>query len=88
MSKFVSIEALQNFVNIINTMEIICQEWAKHNLDSKWQHYCGFEIKQGYIDINYSYDDIINNIEYETCYDDTKSVSWEDMIEFAKTLGL
>lgn len=87
MSKFASIEALQDFVNIVNTIEIICQEWAKQNLDNKYQHYCGFEVKQGYIIINYSYNDIVNNIEYETCYD-SKSVSWEDMIEFAKTLEL
>jgi hypothetical protein len=87
MIKFVSIEALQDFVNIINTIEKICQEWAKQNLDSRWQYYRSFEVKQDYIIINYAYNDIVNNIEYETCYD-SKCVSWEDMIEFAKTLGI
>jgi hypothetical protein len=39
------------------------------------------------MDINYWYNDIVNNIEYETCYG-SSVVSWEDMIEFAKTLKL
>lgn len=87
MIKFTSIEELQDAADMINTIEIICREWAKQNLDSTWQHYCGFEIKQDYITINYSYNDIVNNIEYETCYS-SKCISWSDMIEFAKTLGL
>lgn len=83
----ITIEELQNFVNITNTVEKICQEWAKQNLDNRWQHYCGFEIKQDYIVINYSYNDIVNNIEYETNYG-AKLVSWEELIEFSKTLEL
>ena len=87
MTKFTSIEKLQDFVNMTNTIEKICQEWAKQNLDKSWQHYCGFDIKDEYIIINYSYNDIVNNIEYETCYG-AKLVSWEELIEFAKSLEL
>lgn len=83
----ITIETLENYKQTEIELTKVCREWAKQNLDSRWQHYCGFEVKQDYIIINYSYNDIVNNIEYETCYD-TKCVSWEDMIEFAKTLEL
>ena len=82
-----TIEQLKQYRQTEVELARICKEWAKQNLDRKWQHYCGFEIKQDYITINYSYNDIVNNIEYETCYS-SKYVSWSDMVEFAKTLGL
>lgn len=83
----ITIETLENYKQTEIELTKVCREWAKQNLDSKWQHYCGFDAKNEYIVINYSYNDIVNNIEYETCYG-SKRVSWEDMIEFAKTLEL
>ena len=64
----------------------VCTEWAKQKLED-WQHYGGYYIQNECIIIKYSYNDIVNNIEYETCYG-TKCVSLQDMVEFAKTLGL
>ena len=83
----ITIETLENYKQTEIELTKVCREWAKQNLDSRWQHYCGFDIKDEYIIINYSYNDIVNNIEYETCYG-TKCVSWQDMIEFAKTIGI
>ncbi len=83
----ITIEDLKTLNRIETELTKVCLEWAKQNLDNRWQHYCGFEIKQDYITINYSYNDIVNNIEYETCYG-AKCVSWQDMVEFAKTLEL
>ena len=82
----ITIEKLEQYQQIKVELTKVCLEWAKQNL-KEWQHYCGFEIKQDYIIINYSYNDIVNNIEYETCYG-TKCVSLQDMVEFAKTLKL
>jgi hypothetical protein len=79
----ITIEQLEQYQQIKVELTKICKEWANQNLDSRWQHYCGFEIEQDYITINYSYYDIVNNIEYETYY-----ISWSDMIEFVKTLGI
>lgn len=83
----ITIETLENYKQTENELTKVCREWAKQNLDSKWQHYCGFDAKNEYIVINYSYNDIVNNIEYETCYG-SKCVSWENIIEFAKTLEI
>lgn len=84
----ITIEELKSLEQIETKLSKICQEWAKQNLDNRWQHYVGWAFgSRGYIGINYSYNDIVNNTEYETCYD-TKLVSWEDMVEFSKTLGL
>ena len=82
----ITIEELKTFEQIEHKISEICQEWAKQNLD-KQQYYCNFYIRNEYIFIQYSYNDIINNIEYETNYC-TTCVSWQDMIEFAKTLEL
>ena len=83
----ITIETLENYKQTEIELTKVCREWAKQNLDRKWQHYCGFDVKNEYIVINYSYNDIVNNIEYETCYG-TKWVSWQDVIKFAKTLEL
>ena len=83
----ITIETLENYKQTEIELTKVCREWAKQNLDSKWQHYCGFDIKDEYIIINYSYNDIVNNIEYETCYG-SKRVSWEDMTKFSETLGI
>ena len=87
MIKLASVEKLQDFVNTMITLEKICQEWAVQNLDTRWQYYRSFEVKQDYIIINYAYNDIVNNTEYETCYG-TKCISWDDLFEFYKTLEL
>lgn len=81
----ITIETLENYKQTEIELTKVCRERANQNLDKKWQHYRGFDIKNEYIVINYSYNDIVNNIEYETCYG-TKRVFWQDMIEFAKTL--
>ena len=83
----ITIEQLEQYKQTEIKLTKICREWANQNLDRKWQHYCGFDVKNEYIVINYSYNDIVNNIEYETCYS-TKCVSWQNMIEFTKTLEL
>lgn len=83
----ITIEELKTFEQTETKLSKICQEWAKQNLDNSWQHYVGWAFGNGQIGINYSYNDIVNNIEYETCYR-TKCVSWEDLVEFAKTLEL
>jgi hypothetical protein len=83
----ITIETLENYKQTEVELTKVCREWAKQNLDSRWQHYYGFDVKNGYIGINYSYNNIVNNVEYEAEYD-SKCVSWQDMIEFAKTLEL
>lgn len=83
----ITIEQLRQYSQIENELKTVCRKWANQNLDKKYQHYCGFYIRTEYIFIQYSYNDIVNNIEYETCYG-TKCVSWQDMVEFAKTLEL
>lgn len=84
----ITIEQLEQHKQIEIKLSKVCWEWAKQNLDISWQHYKGWTFNNnGYISINYSYNDIVNNIEYETCYG-TKSVSWEELIEFSKTLKL
>jgi hypothetical protein len=83
----ITIEQLEKYQQIKVELTKICKEWANQNLDNSWQHYDGFYIQNEYIIIKYSYNDIVNNIEYETCYG-TKCVSWQDMVEFAKTLKL
>lgn len=83
----ITIETLENYKQTEVELTKVCREWATQNLDHKWQHYCGFDVKNEYIVINYSYNDIVNNIEYETCYG-TKCISWQNMVEFSKTLGL
>jgi hypothetical protein len=83
----ITVEELKTLEQTEIKLSKVCAEWAKQNLNHKWQHYCGFDIKDEYIIINYSYNDIVNNIEYETCYG-TKCVSLQDMVKFAKTLGL
>ena len=82
----ITIEKLEQYQQIKVELTKVCLEWAKQNL-KEWQHYDGFYIQNEYIIIKYSYNDIVNNIEYET-YFGTKCVSWQDMVEFAKTLGL
>lgn len=81
----ITIEELKTYEQTEVKLSKICQEWAKQNLDNRWQHYDNFYIQNEYIGIMYSYNDIVNNIEYETCYG-TKCVSWQDMVEFSKTL--
>lgn len=83
----ITIEELKTLGQTETKLSKVCLEYAKQNLDKSWQHYCGFDVKDEYIIINYSYNDIVNNIEYETCYG-TKRVFWQDMIKFAKTLEL
>ena len=82
----ITIEQLEQHKQIEIELSKVCAEWAKQKLED-WQHYCGFDVKNEYIIIKYSYNDIVNNIEYETCYG-TKCVSWQDIIKFAKTLKL
>ena len=82
----ITIEELKTYEQTETKLAKVCLEWAKQNLDNRWQRYAGWAVgDDGYIGINYSYNDIVNNIEYETCYG-TKCVSWEDLVEFAKTL--
>ena len=82
----ITIEELKTYEQTETKLAKVCLEWAKQNLDNRWQHYAGWAFgDDGYFGINYSYNDIVNNIEYETCYG-YKKVSWEDMIEFSKTL--
>jgi hypothetical protein len=83
----ITIEELKTYEQIETKLSKICEEWTKQNLDNKWQHYCNFYIRNEHIFIQYSYNDIVYNIEYETCYC-TTCVSWEDMVEFSKTLEL
>ena len=83
----ITIEELEQYQQIKVELTKVCKEWANQNLDNRWQHYDGFYIQNEYIIIKYSYNDIVNNIEYETYYD-SKCVSWQDMVEFAKTLSL
>jgi hypothetical protein len=80
----ITIEELKTYEQIETKLAKVCQEWAKQNLD-KHQYYCNFYIKNEYIFIQYSYNDIVNNIEYETNYC-TTCVSCQDMVEFSKTL--
>lgn len=84
----ITIEELKMLGQTETKLAKVCSEWAKQHLDNRWQHYVGWAFgDHGYIGINYSYNDIVNNVEYETCYG-TKLVSWEDMVEFSKTLEL
>ena len=84
----ITIEELKTYGQTKIKLEKVCQEWAKQNLDNRWQRYVGWAFgSDGYMGIKYSYNDKVNNIEYETCYD-TKLVSWKDLIKFAKTLKL
>ena len=80
----ITIEELKTLEQTEIELSKVCLEWAKQNLDNRWQHYVGWAFSgDGQISINYSYNDIVNNIEYETCYG-SKSVSWEELIEFSK----
>ena len=83
----ITIEELKMYEQTETKLSKICLEWAKQNLDNSWQRYDGWAFSDGEIGINYTYNDIVNNIEYETCYG-YKKVSWEEFIEFAKTLEL
>lgn len=81
----ITIEELKMLGQTETKLSKVCLEWAKQNLDNSWQRYVGWAFGNGHIGINYTYNDIVNNIECETSYG-TKLVSWEDMIEFSKTL--
>lgn len=82
----ITIEELKTYEQTETKLSKVCLEWAKQNLDNRCQYYAGWAFSSdGQIGINYSYNDIVNNVEYETCYS-TKLVSWEDMVEFSKTL--
>jgi hypothetical protein len=82
----ITIEELKTYEQTETKLSKVCLEWAKQNLDNSWQRYAGWAFgDHGYIGINYTYNDIDNNAEYETCYG-YKLVSWEDMVEFSKTL--
>lgn len=83
----ITLEQLKQYNQIENKLKTVCRKWADQNLDKTWQHYSGFYIRNDYIFIQYSYNDIVNNIEYETGYG-TKCVSWKDLVEFSKTLKL
>ena len=71
-----TIEQLKQYRQIEVELARIYFEWAKQNLDNRWQHYAGWVLGNENICINYSYNDIVNNVEYETEYG-TKLVSWE-----------
>ena len=61
----ITIEQLEQHKQIEIKLSKVCAEWAKQNLED-WQHYGGYYIKNECIIIKYSYNDIVNNIEYET----------------------
>jgi hypothetical protein len=82
----ITIETLENYKQTEIELSKVCAEWAKQKLED-WQHYCGFKIYNKYIAINYSFNDIVNNIEYETVYN-CISVPFDNFVEFAKTLEL
>lgn len=83
----ITVEELKTLEQTEIKLSKVCLEWAKQNLDNRWQHYVGWAFSGEHIGINYSYNDIVNNIEYETCYG-SKLVSWEELVEFSKTLEL
>lgn len=83
----ITVEELKTLEQTEIKLSKVCLEWAKQNLDNRWQRYVGWAFGGEHIGINYSYNDIVNNIEYETCYR-TKLVPWDELIEFSKTLEL
>ena len=81
----ITIEELKTYEQTETKLAKVCLEWSKQNLDNTCQRYDGWAFSDGQIGINYTYKNIINNTEYEIC-DGYKLVSWEDMVEFSKTL--
>lgn len=84
----ISIEELKMCEQTEAKLAKVCWEWAKQNLDDSWQLYAGWEIiEDELIRIYYTYSGIINNVEFED-FHEFKLVSWQDIVEFAKTLEL
>lgn len=84
----ITIEELKMYGQTDTKLNKVCWEWAKQNLDISWQHYKGWTFNNsGYISINYSYNDIVNNIEFETNFGCVE-LTLKEFIEFAKTLKI
>lgn len=82
----ITIEELKTYEQTETKLTKVCLEWAKRNLDNSCQYYAGWAFgSHGYIGINYTYNDIVNNTEYELRYG-YELVSWQDLVEFSKTL--
>jgi hypothetical protein len=78
-------ENLEIYKQTENELSRICREWVKANLDTSCHYYCGFKVCDEYIIISYSYNNGLNNIDYEPGYG-SKCISIDDIIKFAKTL--
>lgn len=71
-------EDLKNYIRIKNELNYLCGKWAELNLE-KWQHYNGYDIKDDFIIINYTYSDFWHNTDMYTEWDSVK-VSIDNII--------
>jgi hypothetical protein len=72
-------EDLKNYIRIKNELKYLCSKWASSNLE-EWQHYQGYDIKDEFIVINYTYIDYWSNVDNTYSEWDSIKVSIDDII--------
>lgn len=85
----ITLETLEQYKQTNIELKKVCKEYAKQNFDETWQNYCGFSIcPNGFIAIEYSYNDIFDSIDENEINYGFQLVSPSNLVEFAKTLKL
>lgn len=78
-----TVEDIKKYKDITKKLNVLTREYSKTILPD-WKYYHGWsfsEVDDNAINIHYHYNDIVNNVEYETEYG-TISVEIEILLNF------
>ena len=81
-----TVNDILNYLEVKNWLDIVCEKWAKEKLED-WKCYNGYDVKQDYIEIHYSYLTWNGYCKDQEIEHGSEIIRFNDIVEYGK-LGI
>ena len=81
-----TVNDILNYLEVKNWLDIVCEKWAKEKFED-WKCYSGYDVKQDYIEIHYSYLTWNGYCKDQEIEHGSEIIRFNDIVEYGK-LGI